>query len=270
MAPLQRVRATLPGVEPVYRPVIGVALSLFKVMNWRVLTTGTEHIPTTGPAVIATNHIGYLDFVFVGYGARERGRLVRFMAKEEIFKHKIAGPLMRGMKHIPADRFGQAGVAIQHSIAALKRGEVVGMFPEGTISRSFVPAEGKTGAARIAIETGAALIPGAVWGTQRILTKGRPKNFQRNLAITVDFGPPVNHEPGDDPRVVTKEVMERIASLADFASKRYPQQPSGPDDDWWLPAHLGGSAPTVEASLALSAQEKAERAAKAEQALDER
>jgi 1-acyl-sn-glycerol-3-phosphate acyltransferase len=251
-------------VEPVYRPVVGLALSIFRVMDWRIMVTGSENIPTSGPAVIATNHIGYLDFVFIGAGAREQKRLVRFMAKQEIFKHRIAGPLMRGMKHIPADRFGQAGVAIDHSIAALKRGEVVGMFPEGTISRSFVPAEGKTGAARIAIEAGAPLIPGAVWGTQRILTKGRPKNFQRKLAITVDFGAPVPYEPGDDPRVVTKELMERIASLADFASKRYPQQPSGPDDEWWLPAHLGGSAPTIQQSLELAAEEKAERRARAE------
>ncbi len=252
-------------MEYVYRPVIGLALAVFKTMHWQIRTFGSHRIPKAGPAVLASNHIGYLDFVFIGYAAREQGRLVRFMAKTEVFAHPIAGPLMRGMKHIPADRFGQAGVAIQHSIDALKRGEVVGMFPEGTISRSFVPAEGKTGAARIAIETGATLVPGAVWGTQRILTKGRPKNFQRNLAITVDFGAPIHHEPGDDPRVVTKELMDRVASLAEFASKRYPQQPAGPDDDWWVPAHMGGSAPTVEESLALSAQEKAERRARAEQ-----
>ena len=269
VAPLRRVAGTLRFVEFVYRPVIGVALSLFKVMNWRVMVTGSENIPTTGPAVIATNHIGYLDFVFIGYGAREQGRLVRFMAKQEIFRHKVAGPLMRGMKHIPADRFGQAGIAIDNSIKALKNGEVVGMFPEGTISRSFVPAEGKTGAARIAIEAGAPLIPGAVWGTQRILTKGRPKNFQRKVPMTVDFGAPVPYEPGDDPRVVTKELMERIASLTDFASKRYPDRPAGPDDEWWLPAHLGGSAPTIERSLELAAEEKAERRAKAEKKAQE-
>lgn len=252
-------------MEPVYRPVIGIALSLFKVMKWRVMASGTGNIPSSGGAVIATNHIGYLDFVFVGYGARASGRLVRFMAKQEIFKHPVAGPLMKGMKHIPADRFGQAGIAIQRSIEAAKKGEVVGMFPEGTIARSFVPAEGKTGAARIAMEAGVPLIPGAVWGSQRILTKGRPKNFQRNVAITVDYGAPIDHSPGDDPRVVTKELMERISNLTDFASKRYPQRPSGPEDMWWLPSHLGGSAPTVEESLALSAQEKAERRARAEE-----
>ncbi len=215
-------------------------------MKWKVVTSGTEHIPTSGPAVLATNHVGYLDFVFVGYAARERKRLVRFMAKKEVFDHKVSGPLMRGMKHIAAVRFGQAGKAIDDSITAARSGEVIGMFPEGTISPSFVPRPGKTGAARIAMEAGAPLIPGAVWGSQRILTKGRPKNFQRDLVITVDFGPPIDYAPDDDPIAVTERLMTNVTLLVEQAQKRYPQDPAGPDDMWWLPAHLGGSAPTVE------------------------
>lgn len=250
-------------MEPVYRPVIGVALSLFKVMGWRVITSGVENIPASGPAVIASNHVGYLDFVFIGYGARDRKRLVRFMAKQEIFKHPVAGPLMRGMKHIPADRFGQAGVAVQHSVDLLRKGEVIGMFPEGTISRSFLPAEAKTGSVRIAMEAGAPLVPCSVWGSQRILTKGRPKNVQRGLVITVDYGPPVPYDASDDPRVVTKELMDRITRMTEFAAKKYPQQPAGDSDRWWLPASMGGSAPTVEESLQMAAAERAERAARA-------
>jgi 1-acyl-sn-glycerol-3-phosphate acyltransferase len=247
-------------MELVYRPVIGVALTLFKVMRWNVITTGVEHVPLTGPAVIATNHVGYLDFVFVGYAARKRRRLVRFMAKQEVFEHKIAGPLMRNMKHIPADRFGQAGAAVERSIEAAKRGEVVGMFPEGTISRSFVPRLGKTGAARIAIEAGAPLIPGAVWGTQRILTKGRPKNFERRVTMTVDLGEPIPQAPGDDPAAVTERLMARIGEMVSVAERRYPQR-AEQGKDWWVPAHLGGSAPTVEEADALAAREAAERRA---------
>jgi 1-acyl-sn-glycerol-3-phosphate acyltransferase len=248
-------------MELVYRPVIGLALSVFKVMNWKVITSGTEHIPISGPAVIATNHVGYLDFVFAGYGARERKRLVRFMAKQEVFQNRVSGPLMRGMKHIPADRFGQAGAAIDRSIDAIRQGEVVGMFPEGTISRSFVPRAGKSGAARIAMEAGAPLIPGAVWGSQRILTKARPKNFERNLAITVDFGPPIDYATGDDPRSVTDRLMKEISELVALAERRYPQEPRGDGDDWWLPAHLGGSAPSVAEADRLAAKEKAARRA---------
>lgn len=246
-------------MEPVYRPVIGAARAVLAVMSWRVSTTGAHHLPATGPAVVATNHIGYLDFVFVGYAARERKRLVRFMAKKEVFEHRISGPLMRGMKHIPADRFGDTGEVVRLAVEALGRGEVLGMFPEGTISRSFVPDEGKTGAARIAMEAGVPLIPGAVWGTQRILTKGRPRNFQRNIDITVDLAPPVEYVRGDDPGVVTKQLMAVIAELVDRAQRRYAQQPSGSDDTWWLPAHLGGTAPTVEESKAMAGRERESR-----------
>lgn len=249
-------------VEPVYRPVIAFALSLMNVMRWNVHTSGAEHIPLSGPAVIATNHVGYLDFVFVGAAARERKRLVRFLAKAEVFDHKIAGPLMRGMKHIPVDRFGRASQAIDASVEALKRGEIIGMFPESTISRSFVPAAGKTGAARMAMQAGAPLIPGAVWGTQRILTKGRPKNFQRDIDIHVALDEPVPYDPDEDPEKVTLEMMRRIEALVDRVQRNYTQQPSGPDDTWWLPAHLGGTAPTVEESLAMNAREAEERRAR--------
>ncbi len=246
-------------MEYVYRPVIGVALSLFKVMAWDVRPSGTHHIPTDGPAVIATNHVGYLDFVFVGYGARPSKRLVRFMAKKEVFDHKIAGPLMRGMKHLPVDRFGTASDAIDVAVASLKAGEVVGMFPEGTISRSFVPRAGKTGAARMAMAAGAPLIPGAVWGSQRILTKGRPKNFERRIPITVTFGAPIDYTPVDDPVDVTRRLMESITGLTDEAQRNYPAKPK-PGDEWWQPAHLGGSAPTVEEADAMAAREREERA----------
>lgn len=246
-------------MEPVYTPVIGVALAFFKTMGWKIHTSGAEHLPLDGPAVIATNHVGYLDFTFVGYAARERGRLVRFMAKEEVFRHKIAGPLMRGMKHISADRFGDAGAAVTRAMEAAKRGEVIGMFPEGTISRSFVPRTGKTGAARIAIAADAPLIPGAVWGSQRILTKGRPRNFERRVAITVDLGEPIDYSSNPDPELVTRDLMDSIRGLVDRAQRRYPQLPDRPSGEWWLPAHLGGSAPTVEAADALAAREREER-----------
>ncbi|MGH2730569.1 MAG: lysophospholipid acyltransferase family protein [Actinomycetota bacterium] len=228
-------------------------------MNWRVVTTGSHHIPTSGPAVIATNHVGYLDFVFVGYAARERKRLVRFMAKQEVFGHPIAGPLMRGMRHIPADRYGQTGLAIERSIDAVRAGEIVGMFPEGTISRSFVPAEGKTGAARIAMEAGAPLTPGVVWGSQRILTKGRPKNLERGVTITVDLGAPIDYSRDEDPHDVTDRLMKTISEGVALAERRYPEEPHGLDDRWWLPAHLGGNAPTVEESRRLAEAERAAR-----------
>ena len=249
-------------MEPVYTPVIGVAKALIASMNWKVRISGAEHIPASGPVLLASNHIGYLDFIFVGYGALGSKRLVRFAAKKEVFDHPVAGPLMRGMKHIAVDRFRGADAAVTASIEALRRGEAVGMFPEGTISRSFIPSAGKTGAARMAMEAGAPLIPTAVWGTQRILTKGRPKNFQRGVAIDVRYGAPIAVSPGDDATEVTKRLMEAITGLVETAAREYPQQPAGDDDRWWLPASLGGTAPTVEQAEALAAAERSERRAK--------
>jgi 1-acyl-sn-glycerol-3-phosphate acyltransferase len=249
-------------MEPVYRPVIGAARAVLALMDWRVETTGAHHLPSTGGVVVATNHVGYLDFVFVGYGARERNRLVRFLAKKEVFDHKVAGPLMRGMKHIPVDRFGQAGTALDLSIQALRRGEVIGMFPEGTISRSFVPREGKTGAARMAMGAGVPMVPGAVWGTQRILTKGRPKNFERHIPIFVQFDAPIPYEPDDDPGVVTKRLMTSIDGMVTALQENYPERPRTAADAWWLPAHLGGAAPTVAEADDIAVREQAERAAR--------
>ena len=165
---------------------------------------------------------------------------------------------MRGMKHIPVDRFARASDSIDDAVSALKRGEIVGMFPEGTISRSFVPRGGKTGAARMAMEAGAPLIPCATWGTQRILTKDRPKNFERNVAIDVHIGEQIDYEPGENAVDVTTRLMEAIGMLVEKAQGNYPQHPK-PGEEWWLPAHMGGSAPTVEAADEMDERDRARR-----------
>jgi 1-acyl-sn-glycerol-3-phosphate acyltransferase len=248
-------------VEPVYRPVIGLALGIFKAMAWDIRTFGAENIPSSGPAVLASNHVGYLDFVFLGAAAHERRRLVRFMAKKEVFDHKVSGPLMRGMHHIPVDRYADRRRAVELGVDALRRGELVGMFPEGTISRSFVPREGKAGAARMALEAGAPLLPCAVWGSQRILTKGRPKNFERRVGIDVYIGDPLPYDAHDDPGVVTKRLMDEIGALVERAQRDYRQSPASSADSWWVPAHLGGAAPTVSEADAEAARVIAERRA---------
>lgn len=246
-------------MEPVYGSVVRLVTTGFSLFGWRVTVHGAEHVPRTGAAVIATNHVGYLDFTFVGYGARERGRLVRFLAKQEIFDHPVAGPLMRGMRHVPVDRYGRAQDAYVAAVEALRRGELIGMFPESTISRAFVPAVAKTGAARMAMTAGVPLLPGAVWGSQRLLTKGRKPNLQRGVAITVNLGAHVAYEPDEEPAAVTRRLMTRIGELLADAQATYPQAPAGDDDRWWQPAHLGGTAPTVAEAEAAAAAESAAR-----------
>jgi 1-acyl-sn-glycerol-3-phosphate acyltransferase len=233
-------------MEFVYPPVVGFALGVIRVMGYDVRVTGGKNIPRYGGAVLASNHIGYLDFVFTGYAAREQKRLVRFLAKKEVWDNKFAGALMNGMRHIPVDRQAAPGLAYKAAEDALASGELIGMFPESTIQRSFVPQKGKTGSARLAQSVGVPLIPIALWGTQRILTKGRPRNYQRKIPISIIIGDPIPTAPGDDARALTDELMSEIRGLLKQAQDAYPDEPSGPDDTWWLPAHLGGTAPAPE------------------------
>ncbi|PJE99752.1 1-acyl-sn-glycerol-3-phosphate acyltransferase [Streptomyces carminius] len=229
--------------ELVYPPVIGAARALFKSLDLRFDIEGTENIPRHGGAVLASNHIGYLDFVFAGLTARPAKRLVRFMAKESVFRHKVSGPLMRAMKHIPVDR-AQGEHAYRHAVDSLRSGEIVGVFPEATISESFTLKRFKTGAARMAQEAGVPLLPVALWGTQRLWTKGRKRDFGRNhFPITIRVGEPLRAAAGESVAQLTERLRDRVQELLEAAQRAYPVRPQGPDDTWWVPAHLGGTAP---------------------------
>jgi 1-acyl-sn-glycerol-3-phosphate acyltransferase len=244
--------------ERVYPPALFVARSLFTALGLRFTITGTENIPRTGGAVLASNHVGYLDFTFVGLAAFPH-RLVRFMAKESVFRHPVSGPLMRGMHHIPVDRSAGAA-AFDAALKALKDGELVGVFPEATISRSFMVKDLKTGAARLARDAGVPLLPMALWGSQRVYTKGRKPRASWGRAVTIAVGEPMYPEPGDDTAAITAELSRRMSGLVAGLQRDYPQQPRGAEDLWWLPAHLGGTAPTPEEAAAMDAAERERRA----------
>ena len=228
-------------MEIVYPPVIGFAKTMFRVLDFKIQVVGAEHIPATGGAVLASNHVSYLDFIFCGLGAQPAKRLVRFMAKKSVFTHKVSGPLMRGMHHIPVDR--EAGsAAFQEAIAALRGGEVVGVFPEATISESFTVKELKSGAARLAHEAGVPLIPMVVWGPHRLWTKGHKKDLtKRHVPAIIKIGEPITTTANAD--TTTAELKVRLSALLDEVQRAYPEQPAGPEEKWWLPAHLGGTAP---------------------------
>ena len=247
----------------VYPPVILAARGLFTALGLRFTIEGADHLPRSGGAVIASNHVSYLDFTFVGFGARDAGRLVRFMAKESVFRHPVAGPLMRGMRHIPVDR-AAGSAAFRGAMSALKAGELVGVFPEATISRSFELKEFKPGAARMAQAAGVPLVPAIVWGGQRIYTKGRPRDFtHRGKAITVSFGEPLTPGRRDNGEEVTAELRRRMTTLLERVRTAYPDRPRGDDDRWWLPASMGGTAPTLAEATALDEAEATANAARA-------
>jgi 1-acyl-sn-glycerol-3-phosphate acyltransferase len=254
------VRRDLFGATPVrrdrpYRFVIRVALVVFRLFGFRFDVRGSEHVPTSGGAIICSNHVSFFDFTFLGLGALPQHRLVRFMAKSSVFDHWFAGRFMRAMQHIPVDRKAGAA-AFEAAIRALKDGKVVGVFPEATISTSFTVKDLKAGAARMAVQAGVPIIPAAVWGGHRVATKGHVNLRHRGVAVTVILGEPIVAEPGEKAQSLLRRTRAAMEALLDEAQRSYPQEPAGPDDRWWLPAHLGGTAPTPE----LAAVDDASRA----------
>jgi 1-acyl-sn-glycerol-3-phosphate acyltransferase len=246
-----------------YPAVVASCKVLFRGLGLKFAMHGTGHVPTTGGALLAFNHVSYLDFIFGGYAALPSDRLTRFMAKRETFDHPISGPLMRSMHHISVDRAEGAGSMLR-AIEYLKAGEVVGIFPEATISRSFEIKELKSGASRIAAEAGVPLIPVVLWGTQRMMTKDHPRDLSRNKTIAIHVGPPL-HPTGADPTAETEQLHAALAELLDETIAAYPEaeQPPG---SWWLPTRFGGTAPTLEEAVVLDQDEKRARARrKAEQ-----
>jgi 1-acyl-sn-glycerol-3-phosphate acyltransferase len=241
-----------------YPTVIVTAKTAFKLLGQRFQLTGTENVPRSGGVLLACNHVSYLDYIYAGFGAQPSKRLVRFMAKKEIFDHKIGGPVMRSFHHISVDRAnGEASAA--EAVRYLREGEAVGIFPEATISRSFEIKEIKSGATRIAAEAGVPLLPVVVWGTQRMMTKDHPKDFSRGKTIAISVGTPL-HPTGASSLAEATELREAMAELLDRTIRAYPEDEQ-PPGSWWLPAKYGGSAPTPEEAAALDADERRKRAA---------
>src|SRR5215210_2871330 len=252
---------TPPRRDRPYRFIIRVALVVFRLFRFRFDVRGAEHVPATGGAIICSNHVSFFDFTFLGLGALPQHRLVRFMAKSAVFDHWFAGRFMRAMQHIPVDR--QAGAAaFESAVRALKDGKVVGVFPEATISTSFTVKDLKAGVARMAVQSGAPIIPAAVWGGHRVATKGHKVELRRGVAVTVILGEPIVAEPGEKAQSLLRRTKAAMEALLDEAQRSYPQQPAGPEDRWWLPAHLGGTAPTPEEAAAKDARRAAGREAK--------
>ena len=227
--------------EIVYPPVVVAIKGVWKYLGLRFEFQGVENLPREGGAVLCMNHIGYLDFAVVGTAALPTKRYIRFMAKKEIFNHKIAGPLMRGMKHISVDRESGSSSFVA-ALRALRAGEIVGIFPEGTTSRSFEVEDLKSGAVRLSMGAGVPIIPVAIWGTQRIFTKKRKPDFKRRKhPIHVAFGEPYLVQKGSDVEAAEVELKEKMVKLLHSVQSNYPHSHEG---QWWAPARLGGTAIT--------------------------
>lgn len=224
----------------VYPPVISGLKLLWKYLGLKFDFEGEHHIPRKGGAIMAINHVGYLDFALAGTAALPADRYVRFMAKKEIFDNKLAGPLMRGMHHISVDRSNGSSSFVT-ALRALRAGEIIGIFPEGTISTSFEIKGLKSGVVRLAMGAGVPVIPTIVWGSQRIWTKGVKRNLLRkNIPITVSFGEPIYFPRDTDAEKAEIDLRQTMIEMLHEVQEKYPDSHVGKR---WAPARLGGTAP---------------------------
>lgn len=242
--------------EPFFRMLEIVVPPLVAANGTEFTFQGLENIPERGGAVIALNHTSYVDWLPASMAAYRRRRRLRFMIKAEAQDVRAINYVIKHIKLIPVDRTAGAG-AYETAVQQLRAGELVGLHPEATISRSFELRAFKTGAVRMALEAQVPIIPLIVWGAHRIWPKDHPKNLFRNkIPITVVVGKPL--APAGDVERVNTALRQAMNSLLYRVQEEYPH----PQGAYWVPRRLGGSAPTPEDSRALRAAELLERARK--------
>ncbi|HET7667309.1 MAG TPA: lysophospholipid acyltransferase family protein [Mycobacterium sp.] len=243
-------------MEPVFRTLEIAAKVAMRATGTRITYHGLENIPATRGAVIAINHTSYIDFLPAALAVHHRKRRMRFMIKAEMQEVKIVSWLIKHTKTIPVDRRAGAG-AYAAAVEQLRNGELVGVYPEATISRSFELKEFKTGAARMALEAQVPIVPLIVWGAHRMWTKDHPKSLGRNkLPITVAVGEPI--PPTGTVVQLDAAMREAMTALLHKTQLDYPH----PEGAYWVPRRLGGSAPTMAEAKLLDEAELAERARK--------
>jgi 1-acyl-sn-glycerol-3-phosphate acyltransferase len=243
-------------MEPVFRTLEIAANALVAATGTKITYQNLENIPRTGGAVIPVNHTSFVDWLPAALALHHRGRRIRYMIKAEMQQVKVVNFLIKHTKTIPVNR-GSGADAYAAAVQLLQAGEVVGLMPEATISRSFELKEFKTGAARMALEAGVPMVPLIVWGAQRIWTKDHPRNLGRQkIPVTVAAGPPI--PPSGDAEHLDAALREEMTALLHRVQEEYPH----PEGAFWVPQRLGGTAPTVAEAKILEETERTERARK--------
>jgi 1-acyl-sn-glycerol-3-phosphate acyltransferase len=199
--------------EPAFRLVETVLVPLLGAwFRWHL--EGLDNIPGAGPAIIASNHIAYLDPLAVGYAVVRAGRRPRFLAKSELFADRRIGPMLRATGQIEVLRgTARAREALGSALSALAQGEVVVIFPEGTVTTDpdLKPMAARSGAVRLALRSRAPLIPCAVWGTANVWPKGDyRKSWRPGQDLLVRVGEPMLIEGDPDAPVAWRAAGERI------------------------------------------------------------
>lgn len=224
---------------------------------FRVRVEGAEYVPAHGPAILASNHVSFSDSIFLPLVLRRR---VTFVAKAEYFEDPKTAWFFRAVGQIPIKREG--GNAAERALASarevLTAGDLFGIYPEGTRSPDGRLYRGKTGVARLALQTGAPVIPVAMIGTREAQPIGQVKpNFF--MPITIRFGKPMDFtrftERQNDPlvlRQITDEIMFELRELSgqEYVD-RYAKRKSDAGDEP-APARIA-AAPADVAPTAISA-----------------
>ena len=220
------------------------ALWPFTMLGARVAFAGGEHVPRSGGALLACNHVSELDPIYDVAFTISHGRMPRFLAKAELWRIPFVRNVMAGGRHIPVHRATtRAADAYKEAIEALRRGEVVVFYPEGTTTADPAgwPMKAKNGIGRIALVTGAPVIPVANWGTQDLLPAGRRPSPLPRKTVRVLAGPPVDLSRwAGGPRTrtaldgATNAIMADITALVGVLRGEEP--PATPHDPTGTPA----------------------------------
>jgi 1-acyl-sn-glycerol-3-phosphate acyltransferase len=226
-----------------YRGVVGTGRLAIRALDLRVELTGDERVPRHGPVVLAANHVSFLDFLLVGLAADRSRRLVRFLTRHEVVEHRVARRVMTAMDHVPVDR-GAPAAAYLHARRLLGEGEAVGVFPEAGVSRSYTVRALMPGAAALARETGAPLVPIAIWGPQRLLTAKQRPEIRRGRPVSLRVGEPLDVST-TDVVAATRHLGTTLQRMLDTLQREDRHQPAPDEEAVWHPAHLGGHALTV-------------------------
>jgi 1-acyl-sn-glycerol-3-phosphate acyltransferase len=188
-----------------------------------------DRIPASGPAIVACNHISYLDPLTNAEAVHRAGRRPRFLAKDDLFRIPLVGTVLRGTRQIPVARGTRDRSSLDRAAAALERGEVVVVYPEGTVTTrpDGLPMEGKTGTVRLSLRTGVPIIPMASWGSRAVWQKTGRGSLKFGRPILTSVGEPIPPTAGDgpdEPRVkeLTSELMAVLTSMVVDLQGRYP------------------------------------------------
>jgi 1-acyl-sn-glycerol-3-phosphate acyltransferase len=218
-------------VEPWYRAAeLALVPPLQLWFNWRM--EGLDRIPPEGAAIIAGNHLSYLDPLAHGLFVVRAGRRPRFLAKQELFDARFVGMVLRGAHQISVERGTGDRSPIDDAARAVERGEVVVVYPEGTTTTTnedFSPGRGKTGAVRLSIATGIPILPVATWGGQFVWRKSGRQSLAFGRPIWVAAGEPFEptERRGGEPdsralRASTDDLMAELGRLVEDLRHRYP------------------------------------------------